>query len=146
MKIHAWCKISLEDLSQVCFIFYKTFKYRKQNKVSFILNLPQGLFQASPPSLSKNPNTDGYESRYRWIISHSVPSCRKEGGFHLFHDCLWMIERGEACRDMLIVFAFSKALTARPSQYLNPVYPSDAGTASLLIVNLLIVRRPWASK
>lgn len=146
MKIHAWCKISLEDLSQVCFIFYETFKYRKQNKFNLILNLPQGLFQASPPSLSKNPNTDAYESRYRWIIPHSGPSRRKDGGFHLFHDCLCMIERDEACRDMLIVFAFSKALTARPSQYLNPVHPSEAGTASLLIVNLLIVQRPWASK
>lgn len=41
---------------------------------------------------------------------------------------------------MLIVFAISKALTAQPSQYLNPVYPSEAETASLLIVNLLIVQ------
>lgn len=42
-------------------------------------------------------------------------------------------------RGMLIVFAISKALTARLFQYLNPVYPSDAQTVSLLIVNLLIV-------
>lgn len=68
------------------------------------------------------------------------------GGFHLWHDCLRMIERGKACRDMLIVFAISKALTAWPSQYLNPVYPSEAETAILLIVNLLIVRWPWASR
>lgn len=66
--------------------------------------------------------------------------CKGDGGFHSCRDCLWMIERGKACRDMLIVFAISKALTARLSQYLNPVYPSEAETASSLIVNLLIVQ------
>lgn len=69
-----------------------------------------------------------------------------QGASILCSDYLWMIEAGKACRDMLIVFAIPKALTAQPSQYFNPFYPSEAETESLLIVNLVIVLWPWASK
>ena len=100
-------------------------------------------------TMQRDPHADAHEALPQGsclLMSCLCLTCKENGVFHLCHDCLWMIKRGKAFRDMLIVFSISTALTVRPSLYLNPVYPSEAETASSLIVNLLIVRWPWASK
>lgn len=110
------------------------------------------LDELSGTDVNHHPDAQrAHERCISGIISCAVaspPDLLRGGGLGgFFHPCCWwMIERGKACRDMLIVFAISTALTAPPSQYLNPVYPSEAEAARSLKLTLLIVGWPWASK